>query len=201
MTRLTSSFYQRKDVVNQARELIGKVVCTFINGRYTSGVITETEAYAGITDRASHAYGNRKTSRTEPMFANGGIAYVYLCYGIHSLFNVVTAGDGEPHAILLRAIEPLEGIEIMEERRKMKRGSKHFSGGPGTLSIALDITLKQNRSDLEGNEIWIEDRHIVVSPDEMLVTPRIGVGYAGEDAKLLYRFVWKKVLPAKFRNA
>ena len=108
----------RKDVVGIARELLGKVVCTRIDGELTTALITETEAYAGVTDKASHAYGDRRTKRTEPMYSTGGVAYVYLCYGIHHLFNVVTNKKDVPHAILVRSGKPLSGIKLMLERRQ-----------------------------------------------------------------------------------
>ncbi len=186
---LPPELYLREDVVQLARELLGKVLCTRINGLYTSGMITETEAYAGITDKASHAYGNRRTSRTEVMFRKGGIAYVYLIYGIHSLFNVVTAPEGIPHAILLRAIEPLEGIDIMCERRGREPG-KGFADGPGKLSLAMGIHFSHSGLSLLGEQIWIEDRNIPIPEKNILAGPRIGVDYAGEDALRPYRFLY-----------
>lgn len=184
--RLPRSFYLRADVVRIARELLGTVLCSRFHGRLTSGIIVETEAYAGIGDRASHAWNGRRTARNEVMYARGGTAYVYLCYGIHHLFNVVTHGQGTPHAVLVRAIVPLEGIATMAHRR----GSNGVpsTGGPGTLTQALGITTAQNGTDLSGERIWIEERDIVVPPRAVLAGPRIGVGYAGEHALLPYRF-------------
>src|ERR1017187_7820728 len=119
--KLKREFYLREDVVQIAKELLGKVLFTNIGGKITAGIITETEAYAGITDKASHAYNNRRTPRTETMYAEGGVAYVYLCYGIHHLFNVVTAQKDTPHAVLIRAIKPIEGIPaILKRRNKTK---------------------------------------------------------------------------------
>jgi len=178
------------NAVYMAKTLLGKVLVTQISSQMTSGIITETEAYAGIHDRASHAYGNRNTSRTAPMYRHGGIAYVYLIYGIYSLFNVVTAPAGTPHAILIRAISPLDGVSIMKKRRK----AQHTTGltdGPGKLSIAMGIHYSDSGENLQGNRIWIEDRGIVPMEKEIFAGPRIGVDYAGDDALLPYRFVLK----------
>ena len=128
---LNDAFYRRKDVVTIAKELLGKILVTNIEGAYTSGMIVETEAYAGALDKASHAFNNRRTNRTETMYANGGVAYVYLCYGIHHLFNVVTNTEHIPHAVLIRAVEPLEGIDIMLARRKKEKIAANLTGGPG----------------------------------------------------------------------
>ena len=124
MKQLPRSFYLATDVVDLARELLGKVILTEVDGLRTSAIITETEAYAGETDKASHAFGGRRTARTEVMYAQGGTAYVYLCYGIHHLFNVVTNQRDVPHAVLVRAAAPLEGITVMQDR---------LGRGPGRL--------------------------------------------------------------------
>lgn len=187
--KLSRDFYLQDDVVALARTLIGKVLFTYIDGRLTAGIITETEAYAGVVDKASHAYGGRRTNRTETMYAQGGTGYVYLCYGIHHLFNVVTNVEGTPHAVLIRGVKPLKGIDIIRERRKFPKNDKLLSAGPGTVSQALGILTKHDRTDLLGNTIWIEDHSIVVPNDKVKITPRIGVDYAGEDAKLPYRFL------------
>ncbi|MCK4568941.1 MAG: DNA-3-methyladenine glycosylase [Bacteroidales bacterium] len=187
--KLGKAFYQHEDAVFMARALLGKVLVTRISGLLTSGIITEIEAYAGIRDKASHAFSNRYTSRTAPMYLNGGIAYVYLIYGIHSLFNIVTAPAGIPHAMLVRAIHPLNGLDIMQERRSSKH-SKDIAGGPGKVSQALGIHYSDSGEDLQGDKIWIEDRGIVPHADEILSGPRIGVDYAGKDALLPYRFIY-----------
>lgn len=186
--KLSRDFYLQDDVVALARTLIGKVLFTYIDGRLTAGIITETEAYAGVVDKASHAYGGRRTNRTETMYAQGGTGYVYLCYGIHHLFNIVTNVEGTPHAVLIRGVKPLKGIDIIRERRKFPKNDKLLSAGPGTVSQALGILTKHDHTDLLGNTIWIEDHGIVVPNDKVKITPRIGVDYAGEDAKLPYRF-------------
>ncbi len=188
--KLEKAFYRQEDAVLIAKEFLGKVLFTNISGKITSGIITETEAYAGIHDKASHAWGNRRTSRTEPMYHEGGIAYVYLIYGIYSLFNIVTAPAGIPHAVLIRAIHPLDGIETMLVRRRMQR-LKNLSDGPGKLSLALGIHYSDSGEDLFGNRIWIEDRGINPVDNEITTGPRIGVDYAGEDAFLPYRFILK----------
>ena len=185
--KLSREFYLRDDVVRISRELLGKVVATCIDGVLTRAIITETEAYAGVDDRASHAFGGRRTARTEPMFGTGGIAYVYLCYGIHHLFNVVTAAEGTPHAVLVRAGMPLEGVDEMLSRRGKSREDARLMAGPGTFAEALGIRTTMTGTDLGGERIWIEDHGI--QPAAIEAGPRIGVAYAGEDAQRPYRFV------------
>jgi DNA-3-methyladenine glycosylase len=186
--KLDESFYVREDVVKISRELLGKVLITNFRKKITAGIITETEAYEGITDKASHAYGNRRTQRTEIMYSKGGRAYVYLCYGIHSLFNVVTNKENIPHAVLVRAIFPVEGIDVMRKRRKVKTTDKKLASGPGTVSQALGIHYSNSGESLTGNTIWIEDRGIKVPSSQIQISKRIGVDYAGKDAHLPYRF-------------
>lgn len=185
---LPIDFYLQDDVVSIAKQLLGKVISTHINGIRTSGMIVETEAYKGITDKASHAYMGRKTKRTAPMFEQGGIAYVYLCYGIHHLFNVVTNIKEVPHAILIRAIEPLEGIEFMLERRGQSALKPSITAGPGVLSEALGITSIHSGESLLGKTISIEDRKVIIEPNSIVSSTRVGVAYAAEDALLPYRF-------------
>ncbi len=187
--KLTSSFYKRDDVVQISRELLGKVLCTNLAGGITRAIITETEAYAGVGDRASHAYGGRRTRRTEPMFAAGGIAYVYLCYGIHHLFNVVTGAADTPHAILVRAGKPLEGTAIMLQRRGKSQADKSLLAGPGSLAKAMGITTALSGQNLRGSQVWIEDHQIVVTESTIKKGPRVGVDYAKEDASRPYRFI------------
>jgi DNA-3-methyladenine glycosylase len=184
---LPVSFYTRDDVVAISRDLLGKLLCTRINGGMVKAIITETEAYAGVDDRASHAYGGKRTSRTEPMFANGGIAYVYLCYGIHHLFNVVTNVEGIPHAVLIRAATPVDGEKLMLRRRGKKHTDRTLLGGPGSVSKALGITTRLTATSLQGDRIWIEDAGLEV-PD-IVTGPRVGVDYAGVDAARPYRFI------------
>ncbi|QQR85825.1 MAG: DNA-3-methyladenine glycosylase [Flavobacteriales bacterium] len=188
---LERDFFLQTDVVRIARDLIGKVLVTGRGRTLTSGIITETEAYAGATDRASHAYAGRRTARNENMYAPGGIAYVYKCYGIHDLFNVVTNHRDVPHAVLVRALQPLHGEALMRSRRGPKAKGMSFgelSGGPGKLTTALGITLQHNGMDLLSGTVRLEDHGIVVPTSDILVGPRIGVDYAGDDALLPYRF-------------
>ncbi|PJJ75063.1 DNA-3-methyladenine glycosylase [Thermoflavifilum aggregans] len=186
--KLPLSFYRRPDVVSIARELLGKKLVTCIDGRLTSGIIVETEAYAGVGDRASHGYGGRRTARNEMLYHAGGVAYVYLCYGIHHLFNVVTNQEGVPHAVLVRAVEPVEGIPEMLRRTGKQKPDYSLTAGPGALSRALGIHYRlHNGEPLTGNLIWIEDAP-PVPEDAIVATTRVGVAYAQEDAWLPYRF-------------
>jgi len=192
---LPKSFYTRTDVVKIARELIGKVLVTDFKHQLTSGIIIETEAYAGINDKASHAFGGLRSKRTEIMYHEGGVAYIYLCYGIHSLFNVVTNVEGIPHAVLIRAIKPLNGKNIILERIRKKKLEKHAGIGPGRVSKLLGLHYSQTGTAITNPEnenyleIRIEDRGIIFDGSLIIASPRIGVGYAGEDAQLPYRFV------------
>ncbi|CAM3019120.1 DNA-3-methyladenine glycosylase [Chryseobacterium flavum] len=189
--KLPLSYYSNQDVLFLARNLLGKVLFTEINGDITGGIIVETEAYSGVRDKASHAYGGRRTDRTEPLYSHGGVSYVYLCYGIHHLFNIVTSVQDEPHAVLIRAIEPFIGKDIMEHRRNMPSSKGAISSGPGSLAKALGIDKSFNKKSLTGEEIWIEDHGISYSPEEIEAGPRVGVSYAQEDAFLPWRF-WVK---------
>ncbi|CAH0262299.1 DNA-3-methyladenine glycosylase [Chryseobacterium sp. WG14] len=189
--KLPLSYYSNQDVLFLAQNLLGKVLFTAIGDDITAGIIVETEAYFGVQDKASHAYGGRRTNRTEPLYSHGGISYVYLCYGIHHLFNVVTSVEDDPHAVLIRAVEPLIGKEIMEYRRNMPFSKAAISSGPGSAAKALGINQSFNKKDLTGDEIWIEDHGILYKPDEIIAGPRIGVAYAQEDALLPWRFFVK----------
>lgn len=186
--KLPYSFYQQADVTVVAQQLLGKVLCTSFDGQLTSGMIIETEAYCGRGDKACHANNNTRTQRTETMYQPGGIAYIYLCYGIHHLFNVVTNVKDQADAVLIRAIKPLKGKEIMLRRRSSKKVSPALTAGPGRLTEALGITTDDDTVSLSGNTIWIEDRNYTFSADELAATTRIGVAYAGKDADLLWRF-------------
>ena len=190
MSKLPADFYQREDVLAISKELLGKVLCTQFDGNLTSGIIVETEAYCGETDRASHAYGGRRTRRTEVMYAPGGISYIYLCYGIHHLFNVITNCEGIPHAILIRAIEPLEGIDLMLQRRNMKKLLPKLTSGPGILSQAMSISINNSGISLFDNQIWLEDRDndSQFNDFNIISSPRVGCGYAGKDANNPWRF-------------
>ncbi len=196
--KIPHHFYLDKDVVAVGKRLIGKVLMTQFDGQLTGGIITETEAYRGETDRACHAYGGRRTKRTETMYAEGGVAYIYLCYGIHHLFNIVTHQSGIPHAVLVRALHPLEGIQKILERRNKPKLNKTICGGPGTSAQGLGLHTSQNGTSLTGDRIWLEDRNIYIPENHIHTGPRIGVDYAGEDALLPYRF---RLTPGYFFNA
>ncbi len=186
--KLLPAFYLQEDVVETSKALLGKILYSNINGQLSSGMITETEAYKAPEDRASHAFGGKRTKRTEVFFEKGGISYVYLCYGIHHLFNVITNKKNIPHAILIRAIEPIEGIKYMLERRNKIIVSPPLTCGPGSMSQAMGFTMAHNKIDLQGNEIWIEDNGILLSEKEIVKGPRIGVDYAGDYASMPWRF-------------
>lgn len=187
--KLQRDFYLQDDVIEISKELLGKYLFTYIDHQLTGGIIIETEAYEGITDKASHAYNNKRTKRTETMFALGGISYIYLCYGIHYLFNVVTNKIDTPHAILIRAIKPVVGIETILKRRNQTKMTNKLTGGPGTTAQALGITMKQNSIDLTKDTIWIEDRGVKINKKDITITPRIRVDYAEEDELRLNRFI------------
>jgi DNA-3-methyladenine glycosylase len=189
--KLPHSFYLGSDVVAISKSLIGKYLFTCIDGLLTGGYIVESEAYNGVIDKASHAYGNRQTPRTQTMFNEGGIAYIYLCYGIHEMPNVVTSVEGQPHAILIRAIEPTTGIDIMQSRRNMPVVKPNITSGPGSVAKALGIDRKLNGISLQSDILWIEDRGLTFNDEEIAAVPRVGVAYAGQDALLPYRFYVK----------
>jgi DNA-3-methyladenine glycosylase len=188
--KLPESFYEGTNVVRIARDLLGKVLFTNIDGVVTGGVIVETEAYSW-KERGCHAYGARKTARNAIMFAHGGHSYVYMCYGIHYLFNVVTNRVGTADAVLVRALEPVVGIAVMEARRGTLANRYHLTSGPGKLTRALGIDRTWNGKSLMGGEIWIEDAGKTPGPARIAAAPRVGIDYAGEDAALPWRFYVK----------
>ena len=188
-TVLDRSFYDRTDVTKIARDLLGKIIVTNFDGQFTAGRIVETEAYNGAVDKASHAYGNRRTARTEVMFGEPGTAYVYLCYGIHHLFNVVTNKAGTPHAVLVRALEPIHGIEIMLDRTRKQVLDNTLTRGPGNVSKALGIFTSHTGLDLMESDVRIVQDQFKVKKSAIGITTRIGVDYAGPDAFLPYRFI------------
>lgn len=171
-----------------AKQCLGKRLCTNIDGHYCSGIIVETEAYKAPEDMASHAFNNKKTPRTEPFFEKGGIGYVYLIYGTYKLFNIISNAEGIPHAILIRGLEPEEGIEVMMKRRKMSEVKRNLSAGPGLLSMALGIDLKHNRTDLQSNVIWLEDRGESVNEEHIICSPRVGMNIPEPWYSMPWRF-------------
>lgn len=188
--KLTTEFYTREEVVQIAKDLLGKYLVTRFDGQITSGKIVETEAYRAPDDKACHAWMNRRTSRTEVMFANGGHAYVYLCYGIHHLFNIVTGKKDMAHAVLIRAIEPIENVEVMLARRHLTKITPRLTAGPGSLAQALGIRTEHTGLNLvhPGSPIWLEDRGEEISTENIIASPRVGVGYAGACALWDWRF-------------
>jgi DNA-3-methyladenine glycosylase len=189
--KIPESYYLDTDVVKLSRDLIGKYLFSRLDGVVTGGYIVETEAYNGVIDKASHAYGNRLTPRTQTMFMQGGVAYVYLCYGIHEMLNIVTSVEGQPHAILIRAINPTIGLDIMQYRRNMAVIKPNITMGPGSVAKALGVSRKINGISLQSDTLWLEDRGLTFTDDEVAAVPRVGVDYAGDDAFLPYRFYVK----------
>ena len=191
--KLSREFYTRRDVLEVARDLLGKkLVVPNKSGRRVAGLIVETEAYRGPEDRASHAWNGRRTNRTETMYGLGGIAYVYFVYGMYNQFNVVTNVENIPHAILVRAVEPVEGLDIIRRRRK-GRSEHELTSGPGRLCIALGIDRTLDRADLLGDRVWIEEG-VSVSPRQIARGPRVGIDYAESWIKKPWRF-WVKNNP------
>jgi DNA-3-methyladenine glycosylase len=191
--KLPREFYTRPDVLEVARDLLGKkLVVPMRNGRRISGLIVETEAYRGPEDRASHAWNGRRTNRTETMYGTGGTAYVYFVYGMYNQFNVVTNEKDIPHAILVRALEPVEGIEVMRRRRK-GRSEYELTSGPGRLCIAMGIDRGLDKADLLGDRVWIEEG-TSISPRQIARGPRVGIDYAEKWVTKPWRF-WIKENP------
>jgi len=186
--KLPTSFYRRPDVVQIARDMLGKFVFTNINGVLTGGRIVETEAYAHLNDQACHSHLGRFTSRTKIMYESGGVAYVYLIYGRYALFNLITNEVGKADAVLIRGLEPTEGIPEMLLRRGLSTVARNLTAGPGLLTQALGITTKHYGTDLTGDLIWLEDHGEQIPTDQILASPRIGIDYAGDDAALPWRF-------------
>jgi DNA-3-methyladenine glycosylase len=189
--KLDASFYNRNNVLQIAEDLLGKIIVTNFDSKLTAARIVETEAYNGIADKASHAYNGRRTARTEIMFGEGGTAYVYLCYGIHHLFNVVTNEKNIPHAVLIRAAEPLYGIDTMLERTGKLHADNTLTKGPGNISKALGIHTAHTGLDLSGTKLYIADDGFDAYKNAVAVSLRIGVDYAKEDTLLPYRFYIK----------
>ncbi len=188
--RLTIDFFEQDDVVKIAKQLIGKVLITNIKGKIVKARIVETEAYSW-KEKGCHAFGGKQTSRNSVMFQDGGVVYVYLCYGIHHLFNIVTNQKDSAEAVLIRALEPIEGIDIMRDRRGNLKNEFQLTSGPGKLTNAMGIDRTLNGKSLLHDEVWVEDDGYFVPPKQIQSGPRIGIDYACEDAKLPWRF-WLK---------
>ena len=185
--KLSREYYNNENVVELAKDLIGKVLIINRNDQKLSGIITETEAYRGYNDKACHANNGKRTKRNEIMYGDGGHAYIYLCYGIHLLFNIVTNAKDKADAVLIRGIIPLEGKEQIKRNRNRNLPLDKIGIGPGNVTKCFNINVKDNKVDLTGNSIWIEDKKIKV--ESIDTTPRIGIDYAQEDALLPWRFV------------
>ncbi|HQY12997.1 MAG TPA: DNA-3-methyladenine glycosylase [Ferruginibacter sp.] len=191
MKKLPLQFYQGPDVILIARELIGKVIITEIGGVTTSGRIVETEAYIGLTDKASHSFGGRRTARNEHMYAKAGTAYVYICYGMHHLFNVVTNKKEVPDAVLVRAVEPIAGIDVMLKRTGKKVFDNTLTRGPGNAAKALGISKMHSGTNLLGAVIYIAGDGYELTEQLIGASKRIGVESAGAAAHYPYRFFLK----------
>jgi DNA-3-methyladenine glycosylase len=191
--RLDPAYYLSTEVTALAKDLLGKYLITSFDGNICSGKIVETEAYRGPDDKACHAYNNRRTPRTEIMYASGGVAYIYVCYGMHHLMNVVTGPKDHAHAVLIRALEPAEGVEIMAARRQMLVGDLRLTKGPGALSVAMGLTSKWSGISLydTSSSVWIEDRGLKIAEHEICSGTRIGVESAGEAASWPWRYFVK----------
>lgn len=189
--KLPPSFYKRSDVLGITRDLIGKILATTFDSKLTAGRIVEAEAYNGPFDKAAHSYNNRRTKRTEVMYSHGGVAYIYLCYGIHQMFNIVTNVENVPNAVLIRALEPLTGIDLMLERCNKTLHSFDITRGPGNVARALGLHTSQTGTSLQSDELYVADEGFQYDEKCIAVTPRIGVDYAADDALLPYRFVVK----------
>jgi len=186
--KLPKSFYIRDDVLQIAHDLIGKVLYTNLNGQITSGIIVEAEAYNGRNDPGCHAYPEKHTPRTEVMYEEGGVAYVYLCYGIHRMFNVVTNVKGKADCVLIRAVEPLNGMDVMLLRREKKKADHRLTMGPGSVGKALGITLEMNGNSLLSNSIWIASNN-KASKNQIVNGPRVGMSRPHQPyAKFPWRF-------------
>lgn len=188
MKKLPLSFYHRKDVVQIARELLGKIIITTFDGNFTSGRITETEAYVGLTDKASHSFGNRRTARNEHMYGAAGIAYVYICYGMHQMFNIVTNDKDVPDAVLVRAVEPMKGVGTMLKRTGKKKLDRTLTRGPGNVGKALGIFKHHSGLKLTSKEMYIVEDKFSLAEENIGTSIRIGVEGAGPDGLLPYRF-------------
>ncbi len=191
MAKLPVEFYRREDVWLIARELLGRVLFTSIAGELTAGRIVETEAYAGPEDRGSHAYNNRRTARNEMMYSEGGVVYMYICYGIHDMLNIVTGAEGFSHAILIRATEPVVGIDIMRRRRNLYNADYRLCQGPGALSQAFGLNKTFNGKSLTGDAIWIKDSGTTFNDDNITSSGRVGMNFDGPYKTIPWRYYVK----------
>ncbi|WP_423149610.1 DNA-3-methyladenine glycosylase [Rubrolithibacter danxiaensis] len=190
--KLSQEYYQQEDVVFIAEDLLGKQLFTYIDGELTGGTIVETEAYKGPEDRGSHAWNNKRTPRNEMMYAAGGVVYMYICYGIHDMLNIVTGKENTSHAILIRAMQPAVGVELMRQRRALFNNDERLCQGPGALAKALGLSKKQNGCSLSGEEVWIEEVGNKITPDQIIRSPRVGMNFEGPYKSIPWRFYIKR---------
>lgn len=186
---LPPEFYKNDDTLAVCRQLLGKKLCTLIDGIYTSGMIVEAEAYRGPEDLGSHAYNNRRTARNETMYAEGGVIYMYICYGIHDMLNIVAGREGDSHAVLIRALQPLEGVQHMCDRRGIQ-DIKRLCKGPGALAKAMGLQKKHDGLSLQSGVVWIEDAPDI-GKDMVVETSRIGLNIQGVYRDIPWRFYIK----------
>jgi DNA-3-methyladenine glycosylase len=189
--RLPLTFYQQEDVVSVASQLLGKYVYSQIDGKITGGIIVETEAYRGPDDRGSHAYNDKKTARNQMMYQAGGLAYMYICYGIHDMLNIVTGAEGMSHAVLIRALIPQTGLGEMRIRRNIFDEDKRLCQGPGALTKALGLIKLHNGYDLQGDVIWLKDRGLTYNENDIIASPRVGMNFDGPYKTIPWRFYVK----------
>jgi len=189
--KLPATYYQQNDVVDISRDLLGKKLFTRVGGLLTGGIIVETEAYRGPEDRGSHAYNSRRTARNEIMYAPGGVVYMYICYGIHDMLNIVTGAEGVSHAALIRAIEPIVGIDVMRMRRGVENDDRRLCKGPGALAKAFGLSKVHNGVPLDGDEVWIEDGELKPEGDAIVACPRIGLNIEEPYKSIPWRFYLK----------
>lgn len=189
MRSIPRDFYER-DTLTVARDLLGKHLVHASPEGTTIGRIVEVEAYMGPGDAAAHSYKGLRSSRTEVMYGAGGHAYVYLIYGMYNCFNIVTNTVERPEAVLIRALEPVEGLELMRKRRKTEL-LKNLCSGPGKLCTAMDITREHNGMDLTGDSLYLLHSDSL-SESEISATPRMNIGYAGEAKDYLWRYLIKE---------
>lgn len=196
---LSKEFYLDEDILKISKSLLGKIIYTQIEDKICAAKIVETEAYKAPEDKASHAYANKKTNRTEVMFEEGGIIYMYLCYGLHQMLNIVTGPKGTAHATLIRAVEPITNIELMRTRRKHPKSDLNIGSGPGKVGQAMGLKLMHNGSSLLTREhlIWIEDHGLIIPDQQIICSPRVGIAYAEEYAMYPWRF---RILDSKFTS-
>lgn len=186
MMKVTKEFYRRADTSGVAKDLLGKILCVQQAEGFCSGRIVETEAYVGIEDRGCHAYGGKRTPRNETMYADGGVCYIYICYGIHQMFNVVTNSENQPHAVLIRALQPLEGLPLIKERRP-GQALENLARGPGLVGQAMGFHVTQNGTSLLGEQFWIEDDDNF-DTGSIIESPRVGMNFEGYYKTVPWRF-------------